>query len=350
MATSPPRRDPNAALIAEAARLTAQAALANAETARLNAVSSQAKARVETLGLPSFEGKTTLNSGAGAIEALLLATDAVAAAATRIARAALALETSEGGTYDGDFLLLAGDEATDFNHLTALRSEIAAFAEVFDAASHPQSQDSTALVDGLAGSVAAISAVAGLLRTETEITGVEHGAISHRVLATAVAAQMKGRAILPGSAKGPLPGQRSIVTQSLMKLVPERDRVLAAAAAHPPEVGDRLRATVTRFDTFFARVTSPDSSGIVALAQAAQLEQLFAGNSLVLRLYVEKAGGSLIQRKNIVTFFGGDPVRVSGGLVASYTISDPTDGRVLAAEVLNCRTSIGTLREIQSGA
>jgi hypothetical protein len=351
MAAAPPPPDPNAALIAEAARLNAQAAVATAEAARINAAAAREKASVDSMGLPSFEGKTTLNSGAGAIETLILATDAVAKAAVEIAGVALKLQWPAGGPYAGDFLLFAGDETADFNHLAAVRAEIATYAEIFDAALRPQHENRVAMVEGLAGSVAAVSAIAGLFRTETEVTAVDlTAAISHRVLATAVAARMRSRAILPGSAQGSVPRQKPPVVQSLMSLVADRDQVLQAAAALPPETGDRLKAAVTRFDAFFTRVTSPDSAGVVALAQAAQLEQLLAGNSLVLRVYVEKAGGSLVNRKNIVTFLGGDPVRVSGGLVVSYTITDPNDGRVLAADVLNCRTSIGKLSDIQAGA
>lgn len=349
MATPPPP-DPNAALIAEAARLNAQAAVATAEAARINAVAARQKASVESLGLPTFEGKTTLHPGAGAIEALILATDAVASAAATIAGVALNLQLPDGTAYGGDFLLFAGDEAADFNLLAAVRAEIGTYAELFDAALNTSNQTRLALVDGLAGSVAAISAIAGLFRTESEVTAVDHPAISHRVLATAVAGNMDRRAILPGASKGAVPTQPPPIVQSLMKLVGERDRVLQGAATLPPEIGDRLKAAVTRFDAFFARVTAPDTAGIVALAQAAQLEQLLAGNSLALRVYVEKAGGSMINEKNILTFFGKDPVRVSGALVASYTITDPSDGRVLAAAVLNCRTSIGKLRDIQEGA
>ena len=353
----PPPPDPNAALIAEAARLNAQAAVATAETARLNALAAKNKATIEGIGLPSFEGKTTLNAGAGAIEALLLATGAIAKAAQEIADAALGLNWPDKSPYTGNFLLFAGDESADFNQLAGIRAEIGIFKEIFDSVLNSAIETRVALIDGLSGTVAAISAVAGLFRSETEVSAVDHPAISHRVLATAVAARMPGRAIFPGARNGALPqGSKPAVVLSLMTLTEDRDRALAAAtsppqgAALPPETAERIKAAVTRFDAFFARVTTPDSAGIVPLAHAAQLEQMTAGNGLALRVYVEKAGGSLVNYKNIKTFIGFDPVRVSGGLVASYAVTDPTDGRVLAAGVLDCRTKQGKLRDIQRGA
>ncbi len=161
---------------------------------------------------------------------------------------------------------------------------------------------------------------------------------------------MKGRAVLPNAGKGGLPDAgNSRIFQGLRDLTAERDRTVEAVPELPVETAERLTAAVTRFDAFFARVTAPDSAGIVAVAQAALLEQRLPDKWLALRVHVEKAGGSLINRKNILTFFGFDPIRVSGGLVASYTILDPADGRVLGGGVLSCRTRVGKLSDIQSG-
>ena len=329
--TSPAPPDPNAATKAETDRLRAEAEL---EKARAE--------RVKALGLPAFEGKTTLNQGGGAIEALILATDAIDAAAREIAESAERVSSPSNV-----FLILAGDEQVDFGIAAAIRAETKAFARIFDAFGPPGSLPIGAVAESVAGPIAAISAIAGLLRTETQITAVDLSAISHRVLATAVAGRLIGKAILPGAATTTLaPGP---LAEEVMGLAARRDRLIAAAPKLPAEAAESLKASLARFDSFFARITSPDATGRVLLAQAARLEQLLSDMPLMLRIFVEKAGGSLINRTNLWTFFGRDPVRVSGGLVASFTITDPTTGRVLAAEVLNCRTRLASLKRIQSG-
>ena len=42
-------------------------------------------------------------------------------------------------------------------------------------------------------------------------------------------------------------------------------------------------------------------------------------------------------------------MKVSGGLIASYTITDPSKGKVLDSDVLTCRTTLSRLRPIQEG-
>jgi len=329
MPDSPPARpDPNAAIKAETDRLNAQAALEKARGERIKAI-----------GLPSFEGKTTLSAGAGAIEGLILATDALFDAATLIAEAACSARRPDGGTHRGPFIVLAGDEAIDFGLAASIRVEIDAFKALFQRLAPAETLVLEAVALGT--SIAAIGAIAGMLRTDTEITGIDFAQLSHRPLATATAGRLGPRAILPGAAIGRLLGNR--LADDLMHLAEERDRVAAAKPDDP-----KVAPTLLRFDTFFTRVLTPDAAGWVPIARAGLLEQLLDEDPLVLRVFVEKAGGSLVVRKNIKTFIGADPLRVSAGLVASYTVTEPSTGRVLAAGVLNCRTGEAKLGEIQS--
>jgi len=328
--------DPNAAVKAETERLKAETEL---EKARAEGV--------KALGLPSFEGKSTLNQNAGAIEALVLATDAIGEAARQIAEDAMRSRYPVSGTYIRHFLIMAGDEQLDFDLVAAIRAEIAGFEAIFAAA--PSEHTPLAADAGLAGPVAAISAIAGLLRSDVQVTAVDHAtAITHRVLATAVAGQLRGRAILPHAAVSTLFAESPLI-DSWTRLLSRRDTVALAAQNMPAGKGETPQASLARFDAFMARITTPDAAGRIPLVHAARLELIATRKPLVLRVYVEKAGGSLIQRSNILTFFGADPIRVSGALVYSYAITDPETGLVLAAKVRNRRTTVATLRQIQGG-
>ena len=351
---TPADPDPNQAIKAETARLTAEAALLTAEAAKANAERAKAlalagadRAAIDALGLPAFEGKTTLNPGAGAIEALILATEAVNQAAEKIAKRAGEVEHRPKKSYAGAFLLLAGDETINLARPAAIRAEMRSFATVFEDPARQKNPPRTLALSAPAA-IAAVTAFAGLLRSETTVSGVDHDAITSRVLATAVAARLPGRAVLPGSAAA-TPAEGGPLVQALLAIAEERQEAEKRIAGQTGPENDWLRAAIARFDAFFARVTAPDASGIAPIVEASRLEQLLARAPLVLRLHVEKAGGSLINRKNLWTFFGFDPVRVSGGLVASYTISDPATGEVLAADVLEMRTRLGKLKQIQKG-
>ncbi|HEY0414007.1 MAG TPA: hypothetical protein VGD66_12795 [Allosphingosinicella sp.] len=330
----PPPVDPNSAAKAETERLNAEAAL---ERARAD--------RIKALGLPSFDGKTTLGQGAGAIESLLLAADALEEAAGRIAAAALAV-LPDGEKDQRPFLVLAGDETVDFGLLGSLRAQIEAFRAIFDELLEPPQARNFAAPAGFGGTIALIGALAGLVRTETEVTAVDLPALSHRLLATAIAGKMKKRAILPTAAAGLAAGDSPMLLD-MAGLAADRDKVAAKIKTLQPPDSDRYAAALARFDAFFTNATAADAKGVVPLVEAARIERMFKAAPLVLRVFVEKAGGTLLNERNIRTFFGRDPVRVSGGLVASYAITDPASGSVQAAAVITCRTRIAKIEEIQ---
>jgi hypothetical protein len=368
--------DPNAAQTAEKARLDAETARINAEAARINAEAARDRARIDALRLPSFEGTTTLGQGAGAMEATILASHTVRRAASLIGASVDQAypETDSGAP---PIVVLAGDEAIDFGRIGALGAEMDAIHAEFerliaiDRAANPRQPLFTS--DGETGGsataiISAVTAAAGLLRSNTDVTALDLPAISNRVLATAVAAELGARAILPSAAVGsitPAPPtdqwiQMSLI-QKLNRLVAlrafveaARNRIPVADPSKPTQAEkDKIApytAALARFDAFAARVTTADTSGSVPLVQAARLESIWRLDPRILRVYVDRAGGSVIRRTNIATTLALDsPVRVSGAMVASYTLTNPATGNVLAAEIITCRTAIGRLREVQQG-
>jgi hypothetical protein len=130
----------------------------------------------------------------------------------------------------------------------------------------------------------------------------------------------------------------------------KRDAIVLADPAKPTQEHKDLTAALARFDAASARITTADASGAVPLAQAMRLEAMSRGNPRVLRVYVDRAGGSLVNRTNLLTTLGmADPVRVSGGMFASYTLTAPASGRVLSADVITCRTTSTRLSSVQRG-
>lgn len=364
MALAQTTPDPNAAANAEKARLEAETARINAEAARINAESARERARIDALHLPSFEGRTTLNQGAGAIEAAMLASHAINAAAVMIDRSVRAADPQ--GTAP-PIVVLAGDEALDFGRIGALDAEMDAISEVFRQVGYPAPEVQSMEAGGVSATavIAAVTAAAGLLRSNTEVTALDLSALSNRTLATAVAGQLGNRAVLPSAAIGTVtepptssgPWTGKTLMQKLNDLVgrrrsiqAERDAIVLPDPTKPTQRYKDLTAALARFDAFAARVTTADANGAVPIVQAVRLEALWRQHPRVLRLYVDKAGGSLINRTNLLTTLAfSDPVRVSGGLIASFTLTDPATGGVLGADILTCRTTTSRLRSVQRG-
>lgn len=346
-----------AKLNAEAAVANAQAGVANAEAARINAEAGRDKARIESLGLPSFEGKTTLSgTGAGAMEASMLAMHALQAAAGSISdavcnRAAAATGAATGGCTAKPnrtkYLVLAGPEALDLSVVSAMKAQMAGMRQQFEDAGIGRTQgELRGLFAGPAGVISGINALAGLLRTETTVTATDVSSVSERALANAVASRLGGHAYLPGAAIGKIPADAPLLVE-FEQLVQLR-RLAAAAAAVETNAARKedLSAAISRFDTFSTKVSTADEKGSVPIVRAARLDALADGDPPVLRIHVDKSGGTFIQRKNLGTHLGLDPLRVTGAVIASYSVTEPGTGKLIHSNIYVCRTGLSRLRPI----
>jgi hypothetical protein len=323
------------------------------ETERLKAEADLEKARAERIkawGIPSFEGKTSLGAGAGAVETALLATEALRSAAELIARAAGELSRPDEQAYH--FLVLAGDENIDFSSLVALSLEAAELQRAFDEALGGRPKGFLQSFVPVGSPLAMVGAIAGLMRTDTTISGVDVP-FGHRSLATAVAAELGERAILPAAISAGLfkipegdPPDGSL-SAKLANLHVARDEAEKAGAADVT-LKARLDPLIARHDAFRLRIATPDLSGSIPWVKAAAIEALTSKPILLLRVYVEKAGGSLVNRTNFWSWIGFDSVSISGGLVASYTILDPENGSVQSADVFASRSRVAGIYEIQT--
>ncbi|HEY0028008.1 MAG TPA: hypothetical protein VGC35_09080 [Allosphingosinicella sp.] len=346
----------------ETVRLKAQAELERARADRDRASAD----RISALGLPSFEGKTTMGDGAGAMEATMLASHAVRAAAAMIARGVPKESKS--------IVVLAGDEALDFSSIGALGAEMSAIRHMLLRILKPSSTGGFA---GAAAVISAATAAAGLFRSDTEVAALDTSALSNRVLASMVAAQLGTRAIIPSAAMGSVdaptrteagstrPARVAWDDMTLMErlneLVDIRRQVFDEMAEHKPKDPEKptkeeqatlapFTGALARFDTFFARVTTADDKGALAIVKTVRLEQIWRLKPHILRVYVDKVGGSRVTRKNIgTTLTLATPVKISGGLVASYSLTDPSTGQQIAFDLLSCRTTFTTLQAVQRG-
>ncbi|HEX5258709.1 MAG TPA: hypothetical protein VFW35_08000 [Sphingomicrobium sp.] len=342
--------DPNQAVKDETARIQAETAL---ENARSDNAKAQA-ARIEALGLPSFEGKAELGANAGAMEVNLLASRALGAAADKIATDNL-----------GSMILLSSDEVVDFGAADSMKLQMDAIAALYKIAGiKPPSPGGkhggpAPTAGALPAAIAAFSAVAGLFRSDSTLTGADASAVTQQMLVAAVAAKLailKHPAVVPAALVSGIPPQGKKLYDDLndlaeLRLIAEQ-RKAALSAIEKPSAAEKaelaaITAATTRHDAFLAKVMVPDDKGAIPFATAARLAGLLGTDRSVLRVYVNKAGGSIVNTKNIATTFGVDPLKISGGVVVSYVRSTPSTGEITAADVLSCDTTLTSVRSIQ---
>ncbi len=346
--------DPNAVTAAEAARLNAEAARINAEAALTTARAAKDKAAIEALGLPKFENKTELVDKGGAIETALLASRAVPVAAEHIYHA---VEKRCTSATTSPIVVLGRDEAFDLNSAQTMRSRFAYHTEVLNQANHKSSGTGGTRALALPAIIGLASAAAGLFGNDVKISGVELPEINDAMLANAVAGKLTNCAILPSASTGIADFENGKVRTELNAVVKLRNEAAQTLAMIPTKrnaaqkaAASQLTAAITEFDAFYKSINTPEADGKTALIRAMLAERVTtAALPLLLRVSVNRSGGTITNSKNVTTFFGADPVRVSGGLVATYALVDASTGAVLVAGTTACQTTQTKLRNVQSG-
>jgi hypothetical protein len=307
--------------------------------------------QIVALGLPTYEGKTTLASDAGRLEAAQLAVGALGVAGKQIAA-----DNANDCTTGVPCILVGGADTTNFTEAAAISVQISGFESEFEMLGIRRGIEAASVLPGL---IAGVGALAGMVRTDSTVTGVTLAELNDAMLVLAVAEGLKGKVVLPGALVGKTKLAESDLIKGLGRLIvlnrkarEERDRLQTEADAKPP--GQKVRiaelsGVIKRFDDFFAKITTVSDSGSAPIARAVRVEAIFAEDRPILTVRVNLAAGSLTNSKNLGTFFGGDPIRISGGLIVSYLRTAPSTGGVSGAGLYNCRTVRTTLRRVQAG-
>lgn len=266
---------------------------------------------------------------------------------------------SVDNTKRGVVLVLSGNDIVDFSfpQTVALQMQVLeeAYQSAFAAASKLDAASPELAVAGVSTALLALKTAAGLFGQETTVTGVDMASIDDAMLANAVAGQLAGCSVLVTKTMGVPDFGNSAIYDRLQKLIKERIRGQELVASYPEKPSDAQKAVIALFkeaDTqlaaFHKAATTATDKGVVPLSQAILLEKVDLRQSRILRVSVNAKGGSLVNSKNIATTFGVDPVKVSGGLVVSYSVTHPGDGLVKEAGIVTCQTSLASLRKIQT--
>lgn len=117
----------------------------------------------------------------------------------------------------------------------------------------------------------------------------------------------------------------------------EQKKELADKAQKQKAAVNVIRAAVDIYNTFFAKLFTPDEKGMLLLAGIIKEEVLASAlqkDELLLLVKVHKAGGSHYTKKSFTTFWGGMPFYHSGGAVGSFVLLSGKQGEILASGVV----------------
>jgi hypothetical protein len=113
---------------------------------------------------------------------------------------------------------------------------------------------------------------------------------------------------------------------------------------------DFAKGATSDISDFAKSVGASSGKGQAPLMVAAELVAAHSDGALVLRVAIEQAGGTAITRSNIwytlIPFL--EPVKLSAGLLASYRLTDPTKGQVVASGLVRCMTDQVGFKDVQS--
>lgn len=367
--------DPTAATKAQTDLLTAQTAQINAQTAQINAQAARDKAQIDRLGLPSFENKTTLQEGGGAIETAMLSTRAVSKAADEIAKKVsghckieavdktensdVAINLTQSTEVEpAQIVVLAGNEQINLNAGRVMTARIQYFIDNLPPVKKSHSWNTTYSTKfGFESLPSMATAVAGLFGNETTVSGVGLPEVDDQFLANAVAGRLGTCAILPSVGAGIIDIDDDPIGVMLREVVDQRNAAQLAVQSSKAKAGsadalriERLKSVILEFDEFYKAISTIGDDGQNSLMRAILADRIATTRGIkLLRVAINRAGGTITNSKNIGTFFGGDPVRVSGGLIASFVLVDAKSGQVLVGDSLACQTAQARLRDVQSG-
>lgn len=311
----------------------AQPALAEEETEDV--------ALLAYLGLTAAEGKTTLGDKAGELEGYILTSGLLNNVAVEVRKdIGSALSRDPAITDQTRLIPLAGDQRLTLSSYYLARSRLRALDRTASSelpSICPQRAREGGR-DRIKGVDLKAADVVGAFKTDTSITGytIDPGV---QLVINAISADgvdLAGKKFRLGWW---LPDELGVIAEN-SELLGLYTKVLDNAA--PYAAGKCDKAYVDQANAIIAAtkaVAAPGDDGAPSLLESGMLlEGLLAGGGApqVLRVDVEKAGGSLINRSNIFTQLGFNGLTISGGMIVTYRLVDPASGTVRLSNTLIC--------------
>jgi hypothetical protein len=343
----------------------ADKAEADARKAASDAELAAFKAALGAVPDSGISGTVTTAEKAGELEAALLAMKAVKAAAQKVAARV------PGGAGSAVVVMTPGETPT-FQNLMAYDAQVAIIHSVLDDAKAAGTKFTGALeavpVLGAAGvALESVTKLLSFFRSDINVKGIDvsiddragvqevANALAVRKLNVTLptvynpaALQAKAAFVIADAAT--LSSKRNELAPFIRAAAAKADELtksLATAGESKPIVEKSL-ADVTALlaslksasalvDAWFTGLSAADAKGVTAVVNVTRekvVAEALQKGALLLLVKVEKAGGAIVTKKNLWTFFGEMPIHHMGGAALSFTAIGGSDGLVKAAGVV----------------
>ena len=119
----------------------------------------------------------------------------------------------------------------------------------------------------------------------------------------------------------------------------------AAELAQKAELA-QLRTTLSDYKAFSDIWLKPSANGSIKFMAAVRALRMISNSSSILSVSVKKSGGTSVLTKNIGTYIGLNPLKLTGGSIVTFQLTEVSTGKVLAGGTLSCGTSRLTMSRV----
>jgi hypothetical protein len=180
---------------------------------------------------------------------------------------------------------------------------------------------------------AILSTLAGLLKTDTTVSGIDIKAQDEMLLNALLAEKPNGYGWY-------VPGEKANFDGDDQSLQNRAMAILASLNAREglkckEDEGKKARLASAR--ATMTALTAPGEKGAPSLLEQAMLLEDPASNAAyVLRVAMGGSGGTMVKAQNVWTTLGAEALSFSSGLTLSYRLVDPRDGTVKSSGMIVC--------------
>lgn len=312
------------------------------------------------LGLTAADGKNTVGEGAGGIEGHMLASVMAIKAADKV------IEHVKGGKEP--VVLLAGNEVFSLaeyyqadRQLKLLEDDTKRFMK--------QVAVTRCLMPGsLVAPFASLDSIKTITSTPltekadkfdfqvSDVLGAFRTSSSFSPVSVTLGTQLFKNAILSRNNAGVVwvnPGDISQPTGGdgfIDKFISLRNDLVPFADGKCDKTDEAIKKAATALLTRVDGLTASKEGAPSLLDKAAVAATILSTHKAikVLRVDVDKAGGTLVNTSNIFTSLGVPGITMRGGMVVTYRLVDPITGSTDKAGIINCRVPKRLLKSITS--
>lgn len=282
----------------------------------------------------ALSGKTTLGTGAGEIEGWMVVAPLLHSAALKIG------EQTKGKSG----VLLVNAEPASLGLLGSIQGQVTLYKVLFERPCVAPVKGTEPQLVGAAGGTTLADLIGAAPAPNTDIIGFMV-APTDLALINAIQSTVPGWTRIDDLMMAPSDSQ---ILQDWEGLRVARGAYETGACGKT----DDGKAIMAHFDATDAKLSAMGDKGEPSLLdQAARIQTILGSgtNTSILRVSIEKAGGSITNTDSIWTRLGAPAIKLTGALVLSYRVVDPRTGATSKAGLVVCHAPRKTMDQLHRG-